>query len=585
MRIRQFAPFVENENLKDYVLKNAAVVVDAQNFFYNLYQESGYLYAFGCESDKYADYLRSYLSMFKKANIKCYFIFKGGHKEYMKRLKIFDDYDVYHNYNINEEYKDIVLPIFMKDVYKQILDEMGFDYTICEYEAKRDCIALARKLQCPVVSTDIEFCFSGLSYIMQSTLEFDERSNSIKCGIFSLDAFLQKYRLTEEKLALFITLTNEKDFPENHFLDFVKSLRIPLGYYKRNPGILAWLSRTTRTKALDYIFRYINKEDKDEFLRIERKNWEFIRRKEIPGIPTEYLENGSKIDIIDKDPFWFQKGVASKHIPLQIINLARFEVFEGSWAIADYTQDDPRMIALDIIKYTYNLLTNFEKDELTLYIKNKIYPVCLRESISKPSYDEINSPFENGWKNLKGELFKHFLDELFQGFDFEMIQKLPEDLRMIMIALIYFSVKKPTHTRNEVCSVLLSYVALSQAKTNNNVQNNQQIAKCVMKKFLYVSKDEAKRIFDIKMLHPLVEFQHCLQSLNNLNVLCGKLYKPTIYSNTFNATLVYKTLYTIEKKYDGDCMQFLNQELNSAPTVLSYIRHLMEIYDAFMENM
>ncbi|KAI5632199.1 hypothetical protein NE865_15070 [Phthorimaea operculella] len=525
--------------------------------------------------------------MFKNANVQCHFIFKGGHQEYMKRLKIFDDYEEHITFNINEEHKEIVLPIFMKDIYKQILDEMGFDYTICEYEAKKDCIALAQKLKCPVVSTDIEFCFSGLPYIMQSTLQFDKRSNSIKCGIFSLDAFLQKYRLTEEKLALFITLTNEKEFPENHFLDFIRSLRIPLAYYKRNLGILTWLSKTTKERAMDHIFRYIREKGKDDFLRIERKNWDFIRRNEVAGIPAKYLENGGNIEITEKDSLWFQKGVASKHIPLQLINLARFGVFEGSWAIADYSQDDPRMVTLDIIKYTYNLLTNFEKDQLTLYIKNEIYPVSLTDSISKPSYEGINNPFENGWNNLNGQFFKHFLNEFFQGFDLEMFQNLPEDLRMIMVALIYFSKKKPTHTRNEVCSVLLSYVALqgSQAETNNNVQSDQQNAKSIFKKYFNVSKDEAKAIFDIKMLHPLVEFQHCLQSLNYLNVLCGKLYKPTIYSNSFNATLVYKALHTIEKKYDGDCMQFLNQELNSAPTILFHIRNLMEIYDEIMENM
>lgn len=162
MRIRTFCKFIEIEATQKHILNNSTVVIDGQNFFYSLYYKSGLQFVFGCESDKYAEYLRKYLGKFKKANVKCYFIFKGGHQDISTKFRKGTDCLDGREFVVGQVYDNIVLPIFMKDVYKQVLDEMGFDYSICEFEAKKECIAFAQKHNCPIMSYDIEYCFAGV---------------------------------------------------------------------------------------------------------------------------------------------------------------------------------------------------------------------------------------------------------------------------------------------------------------------------------------------------------------------------------------------------------------------------------------
>ncbi|KAI8421926.1 hypothetical protein MSG28_009846 [Choristoneura fumiferana] len=77
MRIRTFCKFIEVNELEPIVLQNSTVVIDGMNFFCRCFVESQLPSQFGCESHRFANYLRKYLAMFKKANIKCYFVFKA----------------------------------------------------------------------------------------------------------------------------------------------------------------------------------------------------------------------------------------------------------------------------------------------------------------------------------------------------------------------------------------------------------------------------------------------------------------------------------------------------------------------------
>ncbi|XP_026333157.1 uncharacterized protein LOC113240144 [Hyposmocoma kahamanoa] len=169
-------------------LRDCEVVIDGQSFFYQLYRVSGLQSMFGCESDKYAQFLRNYLSKFKKANVKCYFFFKGGHEDASKMWNK-------NNPHKTEQFKigktavgnvDCKPLIFTKEVYEQVLEEMHFDYVICQYESKRECIAFAQTRNCPIISYDIEYGFSGVPYISANP-HSKEHLNMPRCKVFTLD--------------------------------------------------------------------------------------------------------------------------------------------------------------------------------------------------------------------------------------------------------------------------------------------------------------------------------------------------------------------------------------------------------------
>ncbi|CAG9786565.1 unnamed protein product [Diatraea saccharalis] len=607
MRIRNFWKNIEIE-LKPYELKNCEVVLDGQNFLYTLYKNAKLPFEFGCESDKYADYLRQYLSIFKKANIKCYFLFKGGDSDDTVRRKDADE---------TYESKRYVRPIFMKEIYRQVLEEMNFDYVVCEFESKRQCITLAQKLQCPLISFDIEFCFSGVPYIPINhngkCLRYDDNTNSVHCALFRYIDFIKKYNLTKEKLATFILLTDEYIFSENHQRNIINAINIRVyNTYLRNLYLLNWLSKRKDEDIKRIIHKYLHKDSIDEFECKKKKVIEFICRRATPGIPVDYLMNGKHIEFVENDPMWFEKGVASGYVALEYVNIFHRNIIEGSWCLEDPEAEDAMFLSLDIIKYAYNLLTNFERKELR-FVSNEdeVTTIIIADEtpIPKPSYVAVQSPFENGWDQIKAlGFFEHFLKKSMPTADFSILNAVPEDARLLIIALVYFSKQKAVDTTVEICSVLLSYVILrivaEKSNSSYNVKHelvprpyidhftdenlvtemDSDIAKDAMNKYFHTDSTPEKlaTIFDEKMIHPLIEFQHCLQWLNFLNKLCGSPYKDTIYSRTYNGTFVYQVAHTINHKYSGIAKDFVEKELSPAATVLAFFNGLKDIYVEIM---
>lgn len=126
-----------------------------------MYEWSKIPFVFGCETDKYAEHLKKHFKMFKQDNVKYYIIFKGGDSDIEKKIKKFQHlvFDVDTNIVF-------IPPVLLKDTNVQVVSEMGIDYAFCVTEAKDECVALAVKLGCPVISRDKEFCFKKpLTYL------------------------------------------------------------------------------------------------------------------------------------------------------------------------------------------------------------------------------------------------------------------------------------------------------------------------------------------------------------------------------------------------------------------------------------
>ncbi|XP_063833299.1 uncharacterized protein LOC135082435 [Ostrinia nubilalis] len=621
MRIRAFCKNIEVNELEVCNLKNCTVVIDGQNYFYRLYQDSKLPYQFGCESNKYADYLRDYLSMFKKANVKCYILFKGGNTNGEKKTK-FKETETYITgltYEVNGPPPNDITPVFMKCIYREVLDEMGIDYVICEFESKKQCIALAQKLKCPIISYDIEFAFSGRPYIPYAPpLHYNDTTGSIECGIFILDHFMRKNGLTREILSIFVVLTDEQIFTDLPFQSFFEEVRLPLGFFKRNAALLRWLSRNTVENIKSRIIRNLTPEDQNMFSEEQVKIFDLIGRIETPGEPVNYLLNGKSTLIENNDPQWFEKGVITKKIALVYVNMYHSNNFYGSWCIEDPDADDALFLSIDIIKYAYNLLTNYQRNSLRFMnnknevqnINNVSLTMTSTSSVQKPPCcEENNILFGNGWDGIKDfKLFDFFLKESLPGINLDYIKTLPEDARLVVLSLIYFCCRKKENTMtHEAYSILLSYVMLGvvlpkiDTNNNNNINGKPNIVKIdkdlvtlndcdtastILAPFFELTDSELENIFDKKLIHPFVEFQHCLEQMNNLNRLCDQGdYQPTIYHKTYNGTFVYKFFYSIKNESRDGALHAIKKILTSAPTVLNFYMSLVKVCEQTMTNL
>ena len=579
MKINCITHFIKDE-ATSYTLKDSTVVIDAQNYFYNMYEKSRLPFSFGCESDRFANVLKEHLNNFKKANVKCLFVFKGGSS------------DLEHNFNKKYYSNDpqnttvtFLQPTFACNICQQVLDEMNFDYVNCPLEAKDYCITLAKKFRCPVISYDQEFPISKVPYIPYKDMQFDEQNNCFNCVKFNLEVMLRKYGLSEEKFILFLVLTDTDCFPENYFVHFLRSNRIPLNNYYRIVNLLKWLSRLTREQALVNIFKYLNNDDQNKFTLMIEKTYSYLKEKR-EGIPSHLFLYGDRTRISRNDPKWFEKGVMNKFISKPYINLYYSNVYMYKKTINFQENKNEYLLSTDIIIYAYNLLTNYTKDEFSLkYTSGDIvtYVDTRKLPFPKPIYEADTSVFENGWDEIKNlGLLEHFLNGTMNGIELKYLEELPDDAKLLIISLAYYTVKSSNETLDELYSILLSYVMLGivfdERVDVNITKTDYKKAIDVTKDYFELNEAEIECINDSELIYPLTEFQHCLEEMNNLNALCGYPYKPTIYSKTYNGTFVYKILHSLKTK-DLDREDFLVNTLGLPTTVYEYLQNLSVIHE------
>ncbi|XP_045770053.1 uncharacterized protein LOC123870716 [Maniola jurtina] len=617
MRIKGLTPLLLND-LKPQKLKNTTVVIDAQSVFFSLYKNAHIPYVFGCESDKFAKILKTYLDKFRKANLNCHFVFKGGHADEKKLEHHFEAENRLHgrNYNPSLEhmYDDIVKPIFAKDIWFQTLNVMGFKYVVCNDDHITECIKLALKLKCPLIGNNMQYFFSQVEYIPEINTTLDENKNLL-CGTYTLSNFLRTQNLTEEKIILFIMLADQHIFEEQVFKSFLKSNKLLTRYDKINlRSLMTWLSKRSTTQVEKEIFNVLSKSDREVY---KEKKSDLVKltqeRKKSDSKMTLYVTDKNKAKFTQSDPDWFEKGVFFDYIAIPYVNLYRYKVVKASNFIEDYEQENSIMVSIDIVKYAFDLLTNFEGGEINVEHK-KDESNCDDDqtlkyglSIRKPDYEATLSVFENGWDNIKElNLFKHFITESLQTFDFARLDGAPADSKLLLIALVYFSRKKP-EAKLEIYSILLSYVMLGVVfeKLNKDATNfiaknvsisekpfmdsftdkdsvtaaDCEVAGSLMSEYFKLRDDERCKIFNREVLHPLVEFTRCLEELNYLNQLCGSEFDPTIYRKTINGTFIYRILYVM-KGQDG--LEFIKKKLNPAPTVLAFLTGMLGIYESIL---
>lgn len=587
MRIITFPKLISNEAQVRY-LKNCSVVIDGQNYLYHAYKESMLPYVFGSEADNYAKYLRYRFGMFKEANVKCYIVIKGGDPYIEKKINGLQ------TTNFDFDTNQYLPPVITKDVFKDVLNEIGVAYSVCVGDSKDESVALALKLGCPVISYDIEFCFKKAPYVPHLTIQYDNATNSIKCRQYKLQEFLQNNSLTEKKAAIFAALSDITLFPEYFFDSLLQTwgvLHEDLPVRHRN--LLKWLSQNSDDVIRGGITNALSSEYDENKFWIYCDNIMESMRKNEAGIVSDYLID-SKLIITREDPLWFEKGVATKKISSAYVNLYTLKLIEGSLAIEDTNGDDSIMLSMDIIKYVYNLLTNFKGAKIHLYRYSDCHiPVEIDTEdtcIKKPNYRCKESVFENGCSQVKRfKLFEHFLSE--NQIKTEALVNLPEEAIVLFISLVYFARKKlleDVDVTNEVYAVLISYVMLNvvfdKKGSFTKVYYGTTEADCteaeiVTAEYFKFKYEEAVRIFDDKVLKILAELQYCVKHMNNLNVLCGSPYRPISFHRTFNCTFIYKMINDMQKQ---NVDVFIDELFATAPSVLKFIKKLILGYQALL---
>lgn len=674
--------------LQYFLLHDTNLVVDGNSMCAQLYRSLNCFSAFGGDYDKFASYVKTFLKSFRKCNITPYVIFDGSHESRKLRTvynRLRSKISGASRLDPVTQGSLQIFPLLVRDVFKQVLIEMNILYTICEFEADDEIATMARHLNCPVLSYDSDFFIYNVLYIPFNTLErkpkpYDvdgNRIHAMQCKLYKVEFLTENFGgLKEEMLPLLATLLGNDYVEKRVFNKFFSQLKLPKSKRCKNDqqrcihGVFKWLQNETLDSAISKILGRVKKAGKDKVLAIIKKSIDGYNKKHCRSLKyfnisvgeqgeekkyqlPENVDSENSADDDDDDssesgedssedeassdddnleddmvlglPDWFADAVRNKLVPQSHLNLYTHHMYFCNPQAEDYKDEDSCLCTLPIMRYIFDILTDFAHDHCT-YVSREIdcnyKRITLGREMSASRLLEV--PFRDLTDEQLSLYFRQFIKEKVPLLDLADISLLPSNFQLFMISLLWW-VDKCNVPLAHVHSLLMCYVMLEvvdertgtfrgytqftnqyskkveefKKKANKKSEQDDElffnkgkvpyedclIAANALIKHFEIDETIRKRpkTYDVKKIHSFAQFQCCLHQFNSLNSLCRNPYEGTVYHKCYNGTFIYNIALKLENQPEP--LKFFEQYLNGATMVLRFYRSLCNVYEKLAEKM
>lgn len=280
----------KKEFLEDHLLYDCCLVIDGHSLCAQLFRLLNSFVAFGGDYDKFGSYVRNFFKNLRKCNVTPYVLFDGSHeKRKLKTIYSRLRSKIYGASKLDPVTQGSIqiFPLLFRDVFIEALVDMNVAYTVCEFEADDELAAMARHLNCPVLSYDSDFFIYNVLYIPFNTLDFKPkpidfdgtRTYVMECKIYRVQHMVRNFGgLKEELLPLLATLLGNDFVEKKVFRKFFSQLKLPKTKKKLNDqqkcihGLFQWLQNETLESAIAKILGRLKKKEKDKVLAIIKKS-------------------------------------------------------------------------------------------------------------------------------------------------------------------------------------------------------------------------------------------------------------------------------------------------------------------------
>ncbi|XP_017021970.1 protein asteroid [Drosophila kikkawai] len=168
--------------LKPFELHSSALVIDGDNLACNLYKDvTGSYSAFGGDYDDFYRAVVQFFQVLAECSIRPYVLMDGGYEERKLRTvatRLRGKISVIKKINPTDSIT--LFPLHLKEVFVDAVRDCGVPVMRCVFEADDELAALARKLNCPVLSYDSDFYIHNVKYIPLITLTVKVLTKQVK---------------------------------------------------------------------------------------------------------------------------------------------------------------------------------------------------------------------------------------------------------------------------------------------------------------------------------------------------------------------------------------------------------------------
>lgn len=276
--------------LQDFLLHDCCLIIDGHSLCAQLYRLLNCFSAFGGDYDKFANYVRNFFKNLRRCNVTPYVLFDGSYER--RKLKTAHSRlrsKIYGASKLDPVTQSSlqIFPLLLREVFKEVLAEMNISCTVCEFEADDEIAAMARHLDCPVLSYDSDFFIYNVLYIPFNTLELKPRPVDIdgnktllmECKIYRVEHMVSNFGgLNEELLPLLATLLGNDFVKKRVFNKFFSQLKLPKTKKKSNDqqrcihALFKWLQNESLDSAIAKILGRLKKKQKSKVVYIIKRS-------------------------------------------------------------------------------------------------------------------------------------------------------------------------------------------------------------------------------------------------------------------------------------------------------------------------
>lgn len=268
MGVKGLDGYIESnsEFLKNDRFRQNKLLIDGSCLFFHLYFESDLDRTHGGDYYYFEETVALFFQNLSQCKIQPYVLLDGsgdvtGTK--FSRVKQRCEQSIRNAHDLVTDSSKKILPILIKNVFKQVLERLGIKFNQCLAEADKEAAALANKWNCPVLSSDSDFYifsnqggFLPIKHFQWRKVDHqnsDEQFIPVKC--FDFKEFCTKLNVKANLLPLFAIIQGNDytTLDRRTFPNFSELSAIP----EKNgeiDGLFKWLSRFSEpSEAIDVL--------------------------------------------------------------------------------------------------------------------------------------------------------------------------------------------------------------------------------------------------------------------------------------------------------------------------------------------
>lgn len=567
---RNSTQFFENYQLKDML-----VIIDGYaltNFLYRQYENQ--TSAFGGDYDIIAKVYVDFINLFLRCNVTPIFVFDGAYEQRKIETIMHRMSERIKSYSQPFKTNDC-MPYFASDILFDILNDMDIPHINCDFEADAEIVALAKILECPVISRDSDFYVNTVPYIPLDMIILDLKSTEkeINCRLYKVEKLLNEFGgLNTDYLPLVAALLGNDYIRQDTFSSL---LRLHPGTFNcglKLKRITDWLRKqknvnsalNNMTNNLSHSRDYVQNQIKNiiqDYKSVNSKYLSFILQYKSMIKYQDQVKNYIKVNEKNILPYWLEHNYRRGTINSEVMTNITLKKIFFKVQIEDYNKPPYYEVSFKILERIFGLLLgkndtiptfgrknglNIGQYKLKPYLNNPYIPLV---DINKTDLIYRQNIILNliGIKNFNG---------------------IPKEWELFVLILIYWA----SHTDNfksiHKHALIVSAITLnvikkneinSQKETLEDLTNKSIIEENIIK----VKKEDCIKAIDVlskyfqvdqyndikkyyTIIHPFAQFQCCVYFFMILNSLLDFPYDQCRIEHFFKGSFLYNLCVKME---------------------------------------